>query len=567
MKRKEKLIQVNKEWIDEKPENLITDLTISNGWICHTTNSNPRFLKTTNTLLDHLRISNIANESNLSQKDDLSPTDLTALPYVQDLNDKILKAINDTLKMSNKLNIYKKEADMNKNHKHNSSKRAERHHIRRKQGKTMFLEKQQQELMRRKEMNLIMANDETNTGSILQEDTKKEPVKVDNGDTLDTDTGGGDIKQENENFPSGVTEMALNSMRVIIQVIHPMLKHQSSRDNTLEMKLGPAIKQGQKKKAQIFMFSCQAYSITTVKCFNIIQREFDRIVDSLNGEVFEKISQGNLTKLDQMIPTILKSRHTDSTGSIIRHSSIFMNQNIPNYNKIVETAQFFDREVIASLSNQREELRKSHKATVSNLCNTLAKTLDKRYNNGKLTVYGSCLNDLNLGKSSDVDISIFIPALAIIRQQFEKGIMKANEYERNMKESVYGVLRAIERNSRYGSCFYDMVPVTRARIPVVKGKFSSKNGPVAFDICFLNDIAVVNSTLIQEYSMIDTRVKFVMLLVKWWAKEKDLCSTIDGTLSSYTWMNLVSVKKDLIKYPCKDTILTTISLEPASDLT
>ena len=90
----------------------------------------------------------------------------------------------------------------------------------------------------------------------------------------------------------------------------------------------------QKKKAQIFMFSCQAYSITTVKCFNIIQREFDRIVDSLNGEVFEKISQGNLTKLDQMIPTILKSRHTDSTGSIIRHSSIFMNQNIPNYNKI-----------------------------------------------------------------------------------------------------------------------------------------------------------------------------------------------------------------------------------------
>ena len=86
-------------------------------------------------------------------------------------------------------------------------------------------------------------------------------------------------------------------------------------------------------------------------------------------------------------------------------------------------------------------------------------------------------------------------------------------------------------------------------------------------MCFLNDIAVVNSTLIQEYSMIDTRVKFVMLLVKWWAKEKDLCSTIDGTLSSYTWMNLVSVKKDLIKYPCKDTILTTISLEPASDLT
>jgi Cid1 family poly A polymerase len=57
----------------------------------------------------------------------------------------------------------------------------------------------------------------------------------------------------------------------------------------------------------------------------------------------------------------------------------------------------------------------------------------------------------------------------------------------------------------------------------------------SFDICFMNDIAVANSSLIREYSLIDSRGKDLMLIVKRWAKEFKLNSAKDNTISSYTW--------------------------------
>ena len=43
----------------------------------------------------------------------------------------------------------------------------------------------------------------------------------------------------------------------------------------------------------------------------------------------------------------------------------------------------------------------------------------------------------------------------------------------------------------------------------------------------------------EEYSLLDDRVKLLMLSVKSWAKKNGLGSAADGTLSSYTWLNLV----------------------------
>jgi Cid1 family poly A polymerase len=61
----------------------------------------------------------------------------------------------------------------------------------------------------------------------------------------------------------------------------------------------------------------------------------------------------------------------------------------------------------------------------------------------------------------------------------------------------------------------------------------------SFDICFLNDIAVANSGLLHQYSLVDPRVRDLMMSVKQWAKEYHINSAKDNFISSYTWMNLV----------------------------
>lgn len=61
----------------------------------------------------------------------------------------------------------------------------------------------------------------------------------------------------------------------------------------------------------------------------------------------------------------------------------------------------------------------------------------------------------------------------------------------------------------------------------------------SFDVCFLNDIAVANSSLIREYSLVDPRVKDLMLTVKRWTKAYKINSAKDNYISSYGWMNLV----------------------------
>jgi len=61
----------------------------------------------------------------------------------------------------------------------------------------------------------------------------------------------------------------------------------------------------------------------------------------------------------------------------------------------------------------------------------------------------------------------------------------------------------------------------------------------SFDICFMNDIAVANSNLLRDYSLVDHRVRSLMIAVKQWTKEYKINSAKEKCISSYSWMNLV----------------------------
>jgi DNA polymerase sigma len=172
----------------------------------------------------------------------------------------------------------------------------------------------------------------------------------------------------------------------------------------------------------------------------------------------------------------------------------------------------------------------------------ISKLIQDVYPDATLSIYGSCLSDLSLGKSSDVDISIYIKQTQRLKESFQKGLLGVSKYEREMKNTVFKVCRILERRRHE---FRDVNPVTRARVPVVNGTYAkamnphSADGSLTFDICFLNDIAVANSSLLREYSLVDSRSKNLMIAVKRWAKDHNISSAKQNTFSSYTWMNMV----------------------------
>ena len=173
----------------------------------------------------------------------------------------------------------------------------------------------------------------------------------------------------------------------------------------------------------------------------------------------------------------------------------------------------------------------------------LYSAISHRYNGVRLTVYGSCLSGLALEGSHDIDVSIYIPELDRLKKSFDSQEITAEEYEKKMRRIIFRVRDSLEHTR--DSSFCDLFAVARARVPVIKGSDArarnpyARDGSLSFDICFLNDIAVVNSSLLREYSLLDSRVRMLMLAVKSFAKYKGVANAADGTMSSYGWLNLV----------------------------
>jgi DNA polymerase sigma len=196
----------------------------------------------------------------------------------------------------------------------------------------------------------------------------------------------------------------------------------------------------------------------------------------------------------------------------------------------------------ASSSTRRDNIHSRYLDSIHSLRQHLSHILTKRFPNSRLSVYGSCLSDLSTGTSADVDLSLYVEELEFAKNSFDAGKMSVTQYKRILKTHVFQTCRALEH--RRGE-FVNMVPVTRARVPVVKGTWKnaknphSHDGSLDFDVCFLNDIAVMNSELIRQYSLVDARVKKLMVTVKRFVKHMGIGTAQDNHLSSYAWMNLV----------------------------
>ncbi|KAF8088283.1 hypothetical protein N665_0546s0015 [Sinapis alba] len=162
--------------------------------------------------------------------------------------------------------------------------------------------------------------------------------------------------------------------------------------------------------------------------------------------------------------------------------------------------------VYKSLIPAEEELNKQ-KQLMAKLDNLVA----KEWPNAKLYLYGSCANSFGFPKS-DIDVCL-----------------ATEDDDINKSEMLLKLADILESND-----LQNVQALTRARVPIVK--LMDPVTGISCDICINNVLAVVNTKLLRDYSLIDGRLRQLAFIVKHWAKSRKVNETYQGTLSSYAYV-------------------------------
>ncbi|KAI8925631.1 hypothetical protein BC831DRAFT_460042 [Entophlyctis helioformis] len=139
--------------------------------------------------------------------------------------------------------------------------------------------------------------------------------------------------------------------------------------------------------------------------------------------------------------------------------------------------------------------------------------LDKNYKDVCVYLFGSSVNNLGTN-SSDVDMTI----------EVVRGDLSSHPV-RNMHHLANSLRRA---------GMVDVVAISNARVPICK--FVDRQFGVTADINVGHYLGVFNSALLKTYTMLDPRIKPFIMLIKMWAKSRDINNpSSGGTLSSYAY--------------------------------
>ena len=336
--------------------------------------------------------------------------------------------------------------------------------------------------------------------------------------------------------------MALNSIRFIKDIIHPIIHHSRSGDRTLVMTKGPSIDD----KRSCYLLSRSVYSTVTKKQFGTLKKRYRFLVEFCikqplanvsEPEPLIKVSSQNI--LEELLTCFNLEIMNSPRHVFERTFQSILDSNLDTNGRLFKKSQILDRISIYPLGMSQDTA--SLDSAIQRLQEELYNSLSPFYSDCQLTIYGSCLSNLSLEAISDVDISISIPRLKQLKVSLNEAKISEKIYFRRFQDCMFTIRSLFTRNPK----IVDIVVVTRARIPLIKGRVLhvgnplTTDGSMSFDLCFLNDIAVANSSLLREYSLIDERVRYLMLAVKLWAKRNNIASAMEKTISSYAWMNLV----------------------------
>ena len=389
-----------------------------------------------------------------------------------------------------------------------------------KHNREMALEKQRETLQKR------------------QEQGKKEEPVIAVSDS-------GDEGDDNANDSLLVLARAINSLSVLTPCILQMWQHPRRRETKLRI-AGYSIKKKNKSTHCWMLFHNVGDIATNKQVWSLVDdlKNIYLVLGMASPTIWKDTDGFVQSQCEGTIRQLIESigeHQADDELSLPKWTRIMPLASINDVDRAMKSAAKLDLSLDLERSAEEARKRTKYEACVQGLSRHLEGILKQRYNSARLAVYGSCLSDLSLGRGADVDMSLYIPDMAKDREDFQKGTTAVTQYQKRVKNKVYETCRLLERRTNE---FRDFTPVTRARVPVVKGTYTraqnpySDDGSIDFDICFLNDIAVANSELLRQYSLVEPRVKHLMMSVKRWAKQNKISSSMDSCISSYAWMNL-----------------------------
>jgi Cid1 family poly A polymerase len=398
----------------------------------------------------------------------------------------------------------------------------------------------------------------------------------DDAEDLENEEEGDD--NDNNNCEQGqdsswhIAQRTFQSLQALTPILLRLLRHPRRGDPQIQIGALHIRPTKRRTEARVWLFSEHVYDVCTKKDLERMMERLSQIYLMLglgktvfNDDDDETSSSSTTEQLigicqDTVETTIQHARalHNEvSSSPLLAHEYPLPFDGLANAEQMYTFSHELDAQYdMTKPLNDNAKSYEQYQTSIRNLHSTIARHLSKRFPRCRLSLYGSCLSDLALGKNADVDLSLTIPEMVEAKRQFEAGDMSAAIYQNSVKKQVFLVSNLLGRRSEN---FANMVPVARARVPVIKGRYTStttesykpyndssssmddnnNGGALDFDICFLNDIAVANSGLIREYSLVDVRIKQLMIAVKRWAKGNGLASAQDAFLSSYAWMNLV----------------------------
>ena len=123
--------------------------------------------------------------------------------------------------------------------------------------------------------------------------------------------------------------------------------------------------------------------------------------------------------------------------------------------------------------------------------------------------------------------------------------------------AVVNCMRVMLENAGDGT-YVEIQAITSARVPILK--LTDGATGTECDICINQHFGVHNSLLLKTYSMVDARVRPLVLAVKHWAGQRGINNSSNGSLSSYAWVILT------IRYlqQCKPPVLPNLQVGPAA---
>ena len=156
-------------------------------------------------------------------------------------------------------------------------------------------------------------------------------------------------------------------------------------------------------------------------------------------------------------------------------------------------------------------------------------------------IYGSLVNGFPTN-ASDIDVVINLAQDAAGEVVEELGELGEVDSKNVIESSLSDSKNLIELNQLFEALTCELGPsdwtvakIETARVPILV----CKRGPVEVNISFNHRVVIANSALLAAYGSISPKVRELVVLVKHWAKQREVNDSLQGTLSSYAYVLLV----------------------------